>query len=400
MTRDDQYNEDSHVKVMNTEISVLHFYPTWLPQTQTWLHTIVAEQQRCGIAAHVVCERVQNLEDFPIENLHSIEYGSRPNIWHWGLRKLRMRTDLDFIVSVGHRVNANIIHSHFGNIAWANLDAVRHLGIRHVVTFYGLDVSMLPRQVVWRKRYRDLFDQADLFLCEGPHMAECLKELGCSPAKVRVQHLGIKVKEFAYKPRRWCPGEPLRVLIAATFREKKGIPFAVEMLGRLQHIVPIEVTIIGGTTSEPRSIREERLIQRAIAAHRMEKKIRLMGFQPHSVLISEAYKHHIFLSPSVTAEDGDTEGGAPVSVIEMAATGMPIISTLHCDIPEVLGPEAARFLAPERDPEALLAIATTLLSDWEQLDVPLCALRDHVEREFDAEKQGRRLLDQYSKLIS
>jgi len=75
----------------------------------------------------------------------------------------------------------------------------------------------------------------------------------------------------------------------------------------------------------------------------------MLGFQPHAILFEEAYKNHIFLSPSVTALDGDTEGGAPVTIIEMAATGMPIISTKHCDIPEVIKDGVTGFLANERD---------------------------------------------------
>ena len=78
-----------------------------------------------------------------------------------------------------------------------------------------------------------------------------------------------------------------------------------------------------------------------IEKHKLQSKIRMLGFQPYSVLLEEAYTHHIFLSPSVTASDGDTEGGAPVTLIEMLATGMPIVSTTHCDIPEIIckGPE-------------------------------------------------------------
>ncbi len=71
-----------------------------------------------------------------------------------------------------------------------------------------------------------------------------------------------------------------------------------------------------------------------------------MGYQPHSTLFAEAYRHHIFLSPSVTASTGDTEGGAPVSLIEMAATGMLIVSTTHCDIPEVIKHGVTGLLAP------------------------------------------------------
>ena len=78
-----------------------------------------------------------------------------------------------------------------------------------------------------------------------------------------------------------------------------------------------------------------------------------MGYQPHSTFLREAYENHIFISPSITANDGDTEGGAPVSIIEMAASGMPIISTRHCDIPNVVIDNKTGWLTKERDAKGI-----------------------------------------------
>ena len=112
---------------------------------------------------------------------------------------------------------------------------------------------------------------------------------------------------------------PLRVLIAGSFREKKGIPYALEALGRLQQEIPLEITIIGDASE--RGEAEKLQILDTIKTHNLWPKTRMLGYQPHAILLEEAYRHHIFLSPSVTASDGDTEGGLPVSIIEMAATG-------------------------------------------------------------------------------
>jgi len=105
-------------------------------------------------------------------------------------------------------------------------------GAKHLVTFYGMDVNMTPKQDPrWLWCYKSLFKSADMFLCEGSHMAQCLINMGCSRNKVNVQHLGVEVEKILFKPRTWRRGEPLRVLIAASFREKKGIPYALEALG-------------------------------------------------------------------------------------------------------------------------------------------------------------------------
>ncbi len=380
---------------------VLHGFPTWLPQTQTWMYNQVRYLPP-DVDCHIVCERTENLEQFDVPNIHSLENAPRWRyIWDKGLRKLRLRRHLGFLVQQARRHGAQLLHSHFGNVGWINLVAAKRAGIKHVVTFYGVDASRLPRDDHrWYKRYQDLFDQVDLVLCEGPFMANSIVRLGCPEEKVRVHHLGVAVHEITFKPREWNPASPLRVLMAASFREKKGIPYALEALGRLQHDVPLEVTIIGDANQEPRGQEEKRKILETIRKHNLTPKVRMLGYQPHSVLFEEAYRHHIFLSPSVTAKDGDTEGGAPVSLIEMAASGMPIVSSRHCDIPEVIKDGKTGLLAEERNVDELVGHLEWLIEypdEWEKL-----ALQGHrhVEREYDARNQGQALAAIYHELVA
>ena len=112
--------------------SVLHSYPVWLPQTQTWMHNQVAELQRLDVDAHVVCERTENLDQFGVANIHCLAGEPKwGQVWDKGLRKLRFRRHLGYLVQVGRKTGTQIIHSHFGNVGWANLGAVRKLGERH-----------------------------------------------------------------------------------------------------------------------------------------------------------------------------------------------------------------------------------------------------------------------------
>lgn len=383
-------------------LTVLHNFPIWLPQTQTWMHSQVAELQRLGVDAHVVCERTENLDQFGVANIHCLANESRiKQKWDKGLRKLRIRRHLNYLVEIGEKTGATIVHSHFGNIGWANLGAVRKLGAKHVVTFYGLDVNKLPTQFpIWRKRYRQLFDEADLFLCEGSHMARCIVELGCPKHKVKVQHLGVDVERFEFKPRQWQPGEQLKVLIAASFREKKGIPYAIEALGLLRKETPIELTIIGDAGADTASQQEKMKILVALESTGLKANTRMLGYQPHSVMLQEAYAHHVFLHPSVTALDGDTEGGAPVCIVEMAASGMPIISTTHCDIPNVIIHGVTGLLAEERDINGLINHLRLLIEFPEKWPMMLEAGRKHINEKFNVLTQGEKLAQIYRKLLT
>ena len=353
------------------------------------------------VTPHIVCERKENLGQFAMPHIHCLSDASAgQRTIDRLLRKLSVRNHLGFLTRKCQSLDAHILHSHFGHYGWAELGAARSAGVKHVVTFYGLDVNFLPRQNArWGdKRYPELFSQIDLILCEGSHMGRCIAELGCPAHKIKVQHLGIRIDEIEFAPRSWHKGDPFRVLIAASFREKKGIPYALEALAKIQHRVDLEITVIGDAGPEPRNQREKEKILSIIEKHGF-KKIRLLGYQPQHVLMEEAYQHHIFLSPSVTASDGDTEGGAPVSLIEMSASGMMVVSTTHCDIPEVIVHKKTGLLAPERDAESLANHLIWLIEHPDQWEAMLQAGRQHVQTHYDAQTQGQQLANHYQDLV-
>jgi colanic acid/amylovoran biosynthesis glycosyltransferase len=229
-------------------------------------------------------------------------------------------------------------------------------------------------------------------------MGQVVVNLGCPEEKIRVIHLGIPVADIPFEPRRWKPGDTLRVLIAASFREKKGIPYALQALARLQEKVELQITIIGDAGDDPGSQKEKANILRTIRSCGAKERVRLLGYQPHAVLHEEARKHHIFLSPSVTAASGDMEGGAPVSIIEMAASGIPVVSTKHCDIPGVIQHGVTGLLAEERDVDGLVNRLEWLLANPQKWSVMVAASRKHIEAKFDACTQGKRLASLYEEL--
>lgn len=382
------------------KLTIIHSTSIWLPQTMTWLYNQVRSLPE-EIESHIVCEVTQNIDQFSLPNIHCLSNaGKWRYYWDYMMRKFHLRRHLGFQVYIAKQKHADIVHSHFGNQGWLDLGVAKKAGLKHIVTFYGLDVNYLPQlDSRWYERYSELFKQVDRVLCEGPYMAQCVFDLGCPEQKVRVHHLGVNVDEIPFRPRVFSPGEHLRILIAALFREKKGIPYALEALGRLQHEIPIEITLIGDASREPRSQAEKQKILATIEKYKLKDKIRMLGYQPHTILLEEAYRHHVFLSPSVTTSDGDTEGGAPVTIIEMLATGMPVVSTKHCDIPGIIKHGITGLLAEERDVDGLVRHLKWLIDHPEQWHDMVRAGRMHVEAEFNARVQGERLAAIYKELI-
>lgn len=380
-------------------IKVLHSCWSWLPLTQNWIYSQIRHLPEASIEAHVACQVTENVSQFPWRNLHIakprglVRRGS--DFLHRFIGEARKGHTHD----VARDTGCEILHSHFGNHAWHDLAASRALGIPHVATFYGFDVNQLPRSsATWRRRYRELFLEISTVLCEGPHMASCLHDLGCPAHKIRVMPLGIEIGEAQFAPRQWSGKDPLRVLIAAAFREKKGIPYALAALGRLARDVPLQITVVGDAGRDRASLAEKQRIMDGVRRAGLQTVTRMSGFVDHDALRAIAREHDVFVSPSITAADGDTEGGAPVAIIEMMATGMPVVSTWHCDIPFVVGPQGSRFLAAERDADDLERCLRALLAEpnWDVVTQPS---RAHVAAQHDAVRQGEALAQLYRDVV-
>jgi colanic acid/amylovoran biosynthesis glycosyltransferase len=183
-------------------------------------------------------------------------------------------------------------------------------------------------------------------------------------------------------------------LIAASFREKKGIPYALEAVARASLRFPsLRLRLIGD--GPMRSEIEERICRPDLAG-----RVDLLGYRAFPDYLEELKKAHFLMAPSVTARDGDGEGGAPVCILEAQGAGMPVIATEHCDIPEATLPGISAFLSPERDVEALTANLERLLERPEEWGKMGRAGRTHVETQFDILRQGARMGDLYDEALA
>ena len=383
---------------MESPFKVVHQCSVWLELTQTWLYNLV-RYLPAHIENHVVCRRAQNLDHFPFGQVHALKRDAPLTYLAQRFATVIGRKQAQpFLARHLAMLRPAILHSHFGNNGWKVMRTAERFDLCHFVSFYGQDVSRLPKQnPAWVRRYRELFKSTQTrFLCEGSFMAQSLVDLGCERDRIQVHHLGVEVEKISYRPRQWQAGEPLRVLLAASFREKKGLPYALEALARLRSHVPLTITIIGDAGKASAAQQEKQKILDTIERHRLGDVTRLLGYQSQKVLWEEAYQHHLFLSPSVTAADGDAEGGAPVALIDMAASGMPVVSSFHCDIPEVIRHGETGWLAPERDIDAIVGAIEQWLDQPQQWASMLQAGRHHIEQHYDARTQGALLARHYS----
>jgi colanic acid/amylovoran biosynthesis glycosyltransferase len=253
---------------------------------------------------------------------------------------------------------------------------------------------------VWRRRYLRLWRAGALFLVEGNASREQLLRLGCPPEKARVHHLGIPLARYPWRARALAPDEPLRLLTVGRFSEKKGIPDAVRAVARLVRAGErVQLTVIGDSNGSPEGEREKGRIFEAIGVERVQAHVRLLGMQPRALVDRAYYDHHVLIAASFEASDGENEGGFPVTLTEAAASGMPIIATRHCDIPEIVQDGRTGFLAPERDVAQLARHVQTFRDDPGLLEGMGRAGHEHATGSYDARAQADALDALYADLI-
>jgi len=294
-------------------------------------------------------------------------------------------------VRIGER-KYDIVHAQFGPFGLYALKLLEVGAIEGVLvtSFRGYDATQNLRADP--RRYAELFRMGQLFLPVSDYLARRLVEAGCDPSKIHVLHSGIDCVKFKYTESRCAEKQPTRMVSIGRLVEKKGVTYALKAVAQV--IASGRAVVYDIVGDGPLRIEIERLIEQ----FGVGTQVRLHDWMSHQEIVAMMEASHILLAPSVTAEDGDEEG-IPNVVKEAMAVGLPVVSTLHAGIPELVIDGESGFLVPERNVDAL-AERIIFLCDhpeiWPQLSR---AARLRVEAEFDIGRLSVDLVGLYEVLI-
>ena len=378
--------------------TVAHSVNPFLFGTGSWVYSQIRALKRWE--ALVVCKRRENRDQYPLEHVYALTDRPLPL---QGLERVRRRLSggaFPFMVRALREHGATLLHSHFAHQGWLDLPLARAAGVAHATSFYGADIWKNSRSELWRQRYLELFARGDRFFVEGNAMREKVISLGCPPDKVTVQHLGVQLEGTEFAERRPAADGLVRVLVSGRAVEKKGFPFALEAFARAVREAPhLRLSLMVIASSEPERARLAELHE-LVRSLKLESTVDFPPPRPYVEYRRSLYGFHVFFAPSRHASDGDAEGGAPVSLIDMSATGMPIVASRHCDIPEVSPHGVAGLLFDENDLDgaarALVEIAAAP-ARWPGYGRDG---RAHVEREYSISTQAAKLELFYDELAA
>jgi colanic acid/amylovoran biosynthesis glycosyltransferase len=323
-----------------------------------------------------------------------------PQIWlrslniFQGKKAMSLRPLYKVIPLLGKPNHYDIIHCQFG-LCGLQAMSLRKFGLlqgKLVVAFRGFDISEFVQEY-GDKVYNELFEIGDFFLTNCDYFRQRLLKLGCAANKIMVHRSGLDCQRFVFNPPRIDISDKLQIVTSGRLVEKKGIEYAIRAVAKLTKSQPnVEYKIIGDGP-----LRQE--LQQLIAELNVTDTIQLLGWKDQQEIIEILKKSHIFIAPSVTAKSGDQD--APVNVLKEAmAIGVPVISTYHGGIPELIQDNVSGFLVPERNAVAIAEKISYLLENPQIWNSITQTARAHVEENYDLHKLNDELADIYQQLIT
>ena len=378
-------------------IRVAHLCKAFSKRSETFIYDYVTELERQGAENHVVASRRVNRDERPFEKVSVVPWPSVWNPYRVAQRVVEVvgldgpldsswRTWWPGAEDTLARIAPDILHAHFGRPGVKAVPIAQSLGVPLVVTFYGYDISQLPRHPRWRAAYERVWQTARAIVVLSEEMKRQAVRLGAPSDRVHVVHLARDLEDFSYRP----PEGPVSELISVgRLTEKKGHLDAIRAVQRVEaQGGDLRLRIVGEGPQ-----RDE--LEQYVQDHALQDTVELLGTRPNSEVGQLLRRADAFMLCSKTAASGDREG-TPTVLIEAQAVGLPCVSTTHAGIPEMMPEEAHPLLAPEGDVDALVnCIRRLRAASTEERRRIAEAGRTKIENAFGLATETEKLRDLY-----
>lgn len=289
--------------------------------------------------------------------------------------------------------DVRLIHAHFGDSGLYILPLAKALRIPLLVTFHGYDASSSLRNKMYLSGLKDLFDYAHIIVVSKT-MAERLIAIGADPSRLEVNYYGIPVDDFRYTERvpiyeKVKKGDRIEFLQVSSFVEKKGHKYTVMAFREFLSSYPSSRLTLAGDGP----LRHD--IEKLCFDLGIDDKVSFIGRVTQKEVIDLMTHSDVFLHHSITAEDGNQEG-IPNVLMEAMSTGLPVVTSDHSGIPELVRDCIDGYLVREKDINGYVHKLNDLLKSDVRFGVNGA---ERVNLHFNLNKQIKSLADIYENLI-
>jgi colanic acid/amylovoran biosynthesis glycosyltransferase len=283
------------------------------------------------------------------------------------------------------RFQPTLVHAHFGQSGPAALTLAEALGIPMIVTYHGQDATITSEEAArsWRGREylrgrAGVMQRASLIIAVSDFIRGRLLDKGYPADKVVTHRNGIDVGVFQPSFRK---REPI-VVFVGRFVEKKGCEYLLRALGELrQQGSAVRGVLVGDGPLRPAL---EQL------ARQVGADVEFTGFRPAADVREWLGKAAVVAVPSVTANDGDSEG-LPTVILEAQAMGTPVVATRHAGNAEGVVEGRTALLVQERDVAGLVGALRHFVENPVAVESFGAAGRTFVAANFSIDRQAEGL---------
>ncbi len=164
----------------------------------------------------------------------------------------------------------------------------------------------------------------------------------------------------------------------------KGYDVLIDAMKRTAADVPKLVVLIVGEGEQKAEL------QRQIEQSGLQNRVRLVGYFDRDAVLSIVKSSDIFAMPS-------RYEGTPIALLEAAALGRPILSTLAGGIPELVTHGEHALLVPPGDPQALGDGLRKLAADRKYAQLLGAGAQDRTQKYFNLNQQVEDTWNAYRK---
>ncbi len=311
--------------------------------------------------------------------------------------RIALRGDFAPLLDRLRALRPKLVHAQFGPDGLRALPLARKLGIPLITTFRGYDIQLdkaaLLRSgsVSWMQYalgMRRLAREGALFLAVSDALRSRALVRGFPDDRMLTHVDGIDLARFQPVAQ---PGRERTILHVGRLVEKKGTRLLIRAFARVAASFPDARLIIAGDGPLRAGLEQE------AAALGLDGRVRFLSHTPPDEVAELMRQAWLLAVPSITARNGDAEG-LPTVVVEAAASGLPVVGSIHAGIPEAIDDGVTGLLVPEGALEPLADALLRLLADPGMRQAFGVAARRLAEERFDARRQAERLETLYDRL--
>lgn len=277
-------------------------------------------------------------------------------------------------------IKPDIIHCEFayeGIKLWDNLK--NRADYTFLFSFRGYDSSYKLKNKAYRKKMASILAQPNVYshsVCD--YLKQNLNKNGIQTPRHQVIYTGVDV-DFFSPEESVSPQIPVFIQTGA-FNDKKGQEITLQAFSlflKENPSKPATLTFIGAG----KNLEKCKQLAHSLG---ISQQVVFVGKMNKAGIKKALLSASVFVHHSLTAENGDQEG-IPNALAEAMALGLPVISTFHAGIPELVQPKAKGILVKERDIPAYAKAMADLYSEKKSVEnrnivLEQFSLATHLER--------------------